>query len=300
MDLAWERSVRDKAMEWLDARRASVDLTFMRSSDLRSFEIDGAPMSLVDQRGIRKPASMAAALTIRTTFTKAGDDPPYADEVGTDGLARYKYKGTDPEDPDNRALRAAMHEHLPLIWFVGVDKGRYVPIYPVWVIGEEPERHQFILATDENQEHMIPGTMSEDVRRYAQRLTKQRLHQPVFRSQVLLAYESKCAICRIRHTELLDAAHIIEDGKPHGQAIVPNGISLCKIHHAAFDANIVGIRPDLTLHVRDDVMDEVDGWMLKGGIQGVHNRRLDVVPAKKSLRPDPDRLDERYSVFLNR
>ena len=83
-----------------------------------------------------------------------------------------------------------------------------------------------------------------------------------------------------------------------GQPVVPNGVSLCKIHHGAFDANILGIRPDLTLHVRADVMDEVDGWMLAGGIQGVHNRPLEILPKSRASRPDPVRLEERYAAFL--
>jgi predicted restriction endonuclease len=52
--------------------------------------------------------------------------------------------------------------------------------------------------------------------------------------------EQKCAVCSLRHGELLDAAHIIGDGKPDGIPIVPNGLSLCKIHHAAYDTNLLG------------------------------------------------------------
>jgi hypothetical protein len=35
--------------------------------------------------------------------------------------------------------------------------------------------------------------------------------------------------------ELLDAAHILPDGHPKGEPVVPNGLALCKLHHAAFD-----------------------------------------------------------------
>ena len=80
---------------------------------------------------------------------------------------------------------------------------------------------------------------------------------------------------------------------------MPNGLSLCKIHHAAFDSKLVGIRPDLTLHVRADVLDEVDGWMLKGGIQGVHNAKLEIVPRNRRAKPDPIRLEQRYAEFLS-
>ncbi|WP_377325941.1 HNH endonuclease [Pimelobacter simplex] len=283
-------------MDWLDNRPTPrVDFAW-----LSGFEFDGTRIPLMDrQRGIRKPAGMNAALAIRTSFTAPNQVPPYNDAIGADGLQRYKYRGSDPQHPENVALRRARDQNLPLIWFVGVAPGLYEPIYPVWVVGDDPANLEFALALDEGQRFVTPGrVVDEDSRRYVERLTKSRLHQRVFRSQVLLAYEGRCAICKIRHAELLDAAHIIADGQPHGEPVVPNGLSLCKIHHAAFDSSILGIRPDLTLHVRQDILEEVDGWMLKGGIQGVHDTSLAVVPRTRAARPSKDRLEERYASFL--
>lgn len=295
MDTEQERAVRQSAMAWLDRRQG----TRVQYSWLRGFEFEGQQIPLMDsRRGIRKPAGMSAALAIRTTFTEPSRTPPYADAIGSDGLQRYKYRGDDPLHPENVALRNAMNSKLPIIWFVGVGKGLYEPIYPVWIIGDAPERLEFTLAVDQAQRFMDPDSFDSDMRRYAERLTKARLHQRVFRSQVLLAYQGKCCICRLRHSELLDAAHIIADGQPHGEPVVPNGLSLCKIHHAAFDNKILGIRPDLTLHVRQDVLEEVDGWMLKGGIQGVHDERLEILPRERAARPDVTRLEQRYTEFL--
>ena len=284
-------------MRFLDSRTQSeVDYAW-----LTTFEYEGRRLPLMDrQRGIRKPAGMEAALAIRTTFTPPGQTPPYIDAIGTDGLQRYKYRGDDPHHAENVALRRALELKLPIIWFVGVASGVYEPIYPVWVVGDSPLELEFALALDEGQRFVDPGSsLDEDARRYVERLTKARLHQRVFRSQVLLAYQGRCAVCRLRHAELLDAAHIIEDGKPNGQPVVPNGLAMCKIHHAAFDNKILGVRPDLTLHVRGDVLDEVDGWMLRGGIQDVHNKELEVIPAIRTARPDVSRLTVRYAEFLS-
>lgn len=288
--------MRDAAMRWLDARpNQRVDFSW-----LSSFEYEGQRVPLMDrQRGIRRPAGFDAALAIRTTFTPPGKSPPYADSIGPDGLQRYKYRGDNPQHPENVALRRAFELRLPLIWFVGVTSGVYEPIYPVWVVGDEPELLQFALAVHEGQRFITPGQVTDqDDRRYVERLTKQRLHQRVFRAQVLDAYGSRCTICMIRHTELLDAAHIIGDGQPKGEPVVPNGLCMCKIHHAAFDSKILGIRPDLSLHVRQDILDEHDGWMLKGGIQGVHNTSLAVLPSVRAARPDVERLEQRYAEFL--
>lgn len=289
-----ELAVRQALGRFLDARpRPVVDQAF-----LRGFEYEGQRVVLAGQQGIVKPAGLAAAISIRTTYTGPNETPPYADLVGADGLQKYKYRGTDPNHHQNRALRRAFEDQLPIVWFVGVARALYEPLFPVYVIGDDPVALEFTLAVDEGQRLLTPGDVSEDSRAYALRLTKQRLHQPIFRTQVLLAYGGKCSICRLRHTELLDAAHILADGTPNGQPVVPNGIALCKIHHGAFDANILGIRPDLTIHVRDDVMDESDGWMLAGGIQGVHNTPLEILPKARAARPDPQRLEERYEAFL--
>ena len=76
---------------------------------------------------------------------------------------------------------------------------------------------------------------------------------------MLRAYQQCGAICRLRHDELLEAAHILPDIHPFGEPVVPNGLALCKLHHAAFDANIIGVTPDLEVTVRLDVLQEIDG-----------------------------------------
>ena len=128
-------------------------------------------------------------------------------------------------------------------------------------------------------------------------LTRKRLHQPVFRAQVLRAYETRCAVCALHHSQLLDAAHITQDRAPSGLPLVSNGLSLCKIHHAAYDGNILGIRPDYVVEVRQAVLIETDGPMLRHGIQALHMQKLRCLPKARRDRPDPERLDERWERF---
>ncbi len=76
-----------------------------------------------------------------------------------------------------------------------------------------------------------------------------------------------------------------------------NGLALCKIHHAAFDSNVLGIRPDYVVQVATDVLLEKDGPMLEHGLQAFHGRSLREIPERKALRPDRDRLEERFALF---
>jgi putative restriction endonuclease len=79
-------------------------------------------------------------------------------------------------------------------------------------------------------------------------------------------------------------------------AIVPNGLALCTLHHAAFDRNVLGVRPDLKVEVRLDVLREVDGPMLEHGLQGFQGAEI-TVPRAEHLRPDREFLAERYELF---
>ena len=128
---------------------------------------------------------------------------------------------------------------------------------------------------------------------------RHRLHQQGFRFRVLRAYRAQCALCRLRHLELLDAAHIIPDPDPLVEPVVTNGISLCKLHHAAYDSFIVGISPDYKIIVRRDVLDEIDGPMLQHGIQELHERQI-IRPHSRAQWPDRGLLDIRFHRFMNR
>ena len=110
-----------------------------------------------------------------------------------------------------------------------------------------------------------------------------RLHQRVFRERVLLAYESRCAICNLQHRELLDAAHVLGDAAG-GLPVVTNGIAMCKIHHAAYDADIFGISPEYRLGVRPDVLAETDGLTLRYALQAIDQNSLKL-PRERAARP---------------
>ncbi len=131
-------------------------------------------------------------------------------------IRRYKWRGTDGDAYDNGALREAMRHNKPLMWFLGISRGVYMPVYPIWLVGEEPAEHQFVVALEDGMREQWSEQVFHPAdlalrRQYAEATVKRRLHQPAFRIRVLRAYNGSCALCRLRHPELLDAAHIKED-----------------------------------------------------------------------------------------
>ena len=138
--------MRREAFAFLDAQRIKLSTTtggLVGYDDVAGFEFMGERIPLRDlSRGIRRPGRSPAALSFMTAYASDPTRRPYEDEEGDDGFLRYKWKGTNPQARDNQAMRAAMEVGLPLIWFFGVAAGLYEPIYPVYLVGEEPEHQQ--------------------------------------------------------------------------------------------------------------------------------------------------------------
>lgn len=294
--------VRAAAFQYLEQQTRLHGEVLPHSVLIRGFSFDGKRVPLLGPQGIFKPAVLPdVPLSLTTAPPRRGGDRPYDDTIGVDGFLRYRYRGGDPQHRDNVGLRLAYHRRTPLVYFHGVVKGEYVPTWPAMVIGDDPGALTFTVAIEDRA--LLGAELAEQAepeahgrRAYVTRVTLTRVHQQSFRRRVLRAYRERCAICRLRHSELLEAAHILPDGHPRGEPVVPNGLSLCRLHHAAFDRHILGVRPDLTVELRVDILREVDGPMLRYGLQGFQDARLHV-PRPAQLRPDPDFLEERYELF---
>jgi putative restriction endonuclease len=270
-----------------------------RSELIGRFETDaGATPLMAAQQGIHKPNFLDAALSFTTAPPKVGRDAPYEDAMTHDGLLLYRYRGRDPSSYDNVAMRLAMQRRAPMIYFYGIEPGFYMPVWPVFIVGDNPRELAFTVAVDDASAiHHDPASGASDARRmYVTRVTLQRMHQRTFRQRVMRAYQTECAMCRLRHDKLLEAAHIIADADPRGLPEVSNGIALCMLHHAAFDRHILGIRPDLVVELHRDLLDEIDGPMLRHGLQELHGSKI-TVPRRTADQPRVDFLAERYARF---
>ena len=94
----------------------------------------------------------------------------------------------------------------------------YLAQWPVFIVFDDIKNLSFIVEADvkvyQQPEASIEDNHANELeRRYATRQMIQRLHQGTFRERVLEAYREHCAICNLKHRELLDAAHIISDSR---------------------------------------------------------------------------------------
>lgn len=266
---------------------------YLRRADVNEFTFNGLPLKLMEQGGIRMPAGWQEALSITSTNRSAASGG-YDDEERPDGRRLYRYMraASSAAQRKNASLDGLAATGRPLIYFVEVDTALYEPLYPVFVV-ESEEQHGVLVSETPAQ-----GQYADliDLRRYAVRRQRVRLHQQEFRSRVLFAYEDRCCICAFKHRGLLDAAHIQDDAHAEGLAVVTNGLSLCRIHHGAYDQFLIGISPDLRVDVNEDVLHEIDGPMLKHGLQEMHDASIRL-PRKRSQYPDRDRLAWKYDLF---
>lgn len=252
---------------------------------------------LSTQKGIFRAAAQSgpAALSIQTSWRS-----PYGD-AEVEGGIRYAYRDGPVDQPDNRALRTASHLSVPIVYYVSTRPGWYKPLYPYFVVDDDPVRRHVLVA---------PGTWTgplderepvpfEDpiARAYAVRETRIRIHQARFRGRVLPAYRGRCAICRLKETRLLDAAHIVGDLEELGEPTISNGMSLCSIHHRAFDRQLIGVAPDYRVHISRRLLDEEDGPMLEL-LKGFHGRAIEL-PERRAWRPDRERLATRFERFAS-
>lgn len=272
----------------------------------KGFIYDGERLPIVNpRRGIFKPRRMECLLSIKTVYPKPGARVWYDDQRNVheqiyagEETVEYAFMGKDPDAAENRLLKDAMHRRVPIIYFLGVAPGKYQAFVPTFITGWHEARAVVDVAFSESLSPTINAfPKTKDERRYALKTVKHRLHQSSFRAAVLDAYRGRCALSNLPEQRLLDAAHIVGDADADfGHPVVQNGLPLTKIHHAAFDAHLIGVDADFRVHVSQRLLAQRDGPLLQA-LQALDGRTIQL-PARKKDRPDQDRLAHRFKEFL--
>jgi len=290
--------IRLAAFDWLtdqtDIHGDVLDWSLLK----QGFLFQGERVHLVSPQGIFTPAQTQLPLSIRTAT-----EGPYDDSFVQGRFLEYRYRGIDPQHRDNVGLRQLMEQSRPLIYFFGLVPGRYLAVWPVYIVGDHPERLTFDVAVDDLERIQLQledgaaiAEGSTERRAYVTSTVRIRLHQRSFRERVIEAYHTTCAFCRLRHRELLDAAHIIPDSEEGGEPAITNGLALCKLHHAAFDNFMLGVSPDFIIQVRPDILEEEDGPVLLHGLKGLDGSKI-LLPGKQDDWPSREALAWKYERF---
>lgn len=290
--------IRLDIFHWLEMKRDDhVGIT--KESLLNDYQYLGKHIPLLDRyKGIHNPQIFEETLSVVSTLNSK-----YEDNETLEGMILYDYQATG-DGYGNTKLRLAFERKTPIVYLLETSKGFYWPYVNVLVLGDDLAAKKFVLdfRNTDDPDRVFDETInsiptSEIQKKYALQQTKRRVHQPAFRSRVIRAYSEQCAICRLQHINLLDAAHILPDSHELGRPVVSNGLSLCKIHHAAYDKKIIGITPEYKVQVSKAVLKEVDGPMLKHGIQEMHGVELHLPKSKMEL-PNPEFLEIQFAKFL--
>ncbi|MEX2488936.1 MAG: HNH endonuclease [Pseudomonadales bacterium] len=270
----------------------------------QGFVFQGEKVFLANRaRGIFKPRQLGRGLlSIKTTEPRQGRVNIYSDQETDEGYFRYSLQRGDAYAGGNKHLWEALEDRTPFIYFHAVAEGLYKAIWPCCVtnIHAKTGFAEIVVGSPgvvsaSAPESVVYTLPAAPERRYAVQETKRRLYQATFRENVLQAYNDRCAISGLPIRRLLDAAHITPDAEVDSSVEVSNGISLSRLHHQAFDANLLGITPDLKVVVSSQLLDSKDGALLTA-LQCCHNSKISV-PRIEQARPDRDRLAMRFELF---
>ncbi len=118
-----------------------------------------------------------------------------------------------------------------------------------------------------------------------------------FRGAILGAYKHQCAFCRVQ-LSLLDAAHILPVSAPGSTDEIVNGVALCKLHHFAYDGNLVSFDTRYRIAVSRTRVAELEAASRHGGLAKFEAglRPSLYLPAHPSHRPNPTYIAASRSI----
>jgi putative restriction endonuclease len=129
-------------------------------------------------------------------------------------------------------------------------------------------------------------------RRQVLQTVNRKIRDARFRANVLRAYSHRCCVCGVQ-LDLLDAAHIIPVEHERGTDEIKNGLSLCALHHRAFDHALIAVRTDYTVACSNKEFQRLRSIGWHGGESEFRAALRDqiLLPPKKEIYPAPEYLE---------
>lgn len=304
--------MRLAALRWLRDRCRILGRDVLHVSELAGCRVDGEQVAIKAQLGILRPRQCSYPLSIST-----GPSNPYGDRFGQSDVLRYRYQGEGgkgrlvrTDNAANRGLRELIRLRWPLIYFHGVESGRYLAISPVIIVDDDPSTQTFgvclggglaayeALDTAPGASFGPPAGLPWQIDRPRYEAGVARLvRKNEFRHKVLAAYGFRCAVCRSAERELLEAASLSPGAERNDLLAVSHGIAMCPSHRTAYDRLLIGITPSHTVRVRPDLLrHSAPAATTPNSLYSVHEAHLHL-PRDAANLPHPEALRARYDDF---
>ena len=113
-----------------------------------------------------------------------------------------------------------------------------------------PELKELVEKSDSLDKEGEDGQLKKDLNSFTITHARQK-RDPNFRHKINEAYGYRCAMCGIQ-LELIDAAHIIPFADDKGTDDVDNGVSLCVLHHRAYDRGFIYFDEELNIIINEE------------------------------------------------
>lgn len=143
---------------------------------------------------------------------------------------------------------------------------------------------------DDLSDAEIENVRSEP-RRLLIRTIRQKYRAKSFSRRVLDAYHHRCAFCGVQ-LRLLDAAHIVPVAAPDSTDDVRNGVALCKLHHFAYDSNLVAFDAEYRIWVSRKRVRDLEAQGVAGGLK----QFVGLLGLSLALPPDPRNHPDKYLI----
>jgi len=129
-----------------------------------------------------------------------------------------------------------------------------------------------------------------------------------FRQAVIESYDFKCAVCGLKLNSPdsrfweVEAAHIVPHSK-NGKDDIWNGLSLCRLHHWAFDVGWFTLKDDFTIKVSSKISTLPGEFGILGNYnffkELLENNSKIYLPKVKSMIPHPNSIHwHRENIFF--
>ena len=159
------------------------------------------------------------------------------------------------------------------------------------VISEEQQISGFSKELLDYVQHDFSTELEEPIER------EKKIREPGFRRTIMRIYDYTCAVCELQILTLdgesvTEAAHIIPFSKSNNDD-VRNGISLCKLHHWAFDRYLFSVDESYKVTVSDLMTEQgPTEWKLTAfnGKDILLPEREELYPAQEALAWHRERM----------